>query len=43
MGEICGSRDDEATGGEDFVSGDNSFRFPVTGSSWTRFHSGGVG
>jgi len=43
MGGIRGSRDDEATGGEDFVSGKNSFRFPVTGSGWTRFHSGGVG
>jgi len=43
MGGIHGNRDDEATGGEDFVSGDNSFRFPVTGSDWTRFHSGGVG
>jgi len=32
MGGIHGSRDDEATGGEDSVSGDNSFRFPVTGS-----------
>jgi len=32
MGGIRGSRDDEATGGEGFVLGDNSFRFPVTGS-----------
>jgi len=43
MGEIRGNRNDEATGGEDFVSGESSFRFPVTGSDWTRFHSGGVG
>jgi len=43
MGRICGNRDDKATGSEDFVSGKSSFRFPVTGSDWTRFHSGGVG
>ena len=43
MGGIRGNRDDKATGGEDSVSGDNSFRFPVTGSDWIRFHSGGVG
>jgi len=43
MGGICGSQDDEATGSEDSVSGDNSFCFPITGSDWTRFHSGGVG
>jgi len=43
MGEIRGNRDDEATGGEDSISGESSFCFPVTGSSWTRFHSGGVG
>jgi len=43
MGGIRGNRDDEATGGEDSVLGDNSFRFPVTGSNWTCFHSGGVG
>ena len=43
MGGIRGNRDDEATGGEDFVLGDNSFRFPVTGSDWICFHSGGVG
>jgi len=43
MGGICGNREDEATGGEDFVSGEISFRFPVTGSDWTCFHSGGVG
>ena len=43
MGGIRGSQDDEATGGEDFVSGESSFRFPVTGSDWTCFHSGGVG
>jgi len=33
MGEIRGSQDDEATGGEDFVLGDNSFHFPVTGNN----------
>jgi len=43
MGEIRGSWDDEATGGEDFVLGENSFCFPVTGSDWIHFHSGGVG
>ena len=43
MGGIRGNQDDEATGGEDSVSGDNSFRFPVTGSNCTCFHSGGVG
>jgi len=43
MGGIRGSRDNEATGGEDSISGDNSFHFPVTSSDWTRFHSGGVG
>ena len=43
MGGIRGSQDDEATGGEDFILGENSFRFPVTGSGWTHFHSGGVG
>jgi len=32
MGGICGSQDDEATG-EDFVSSESSFRFPVTGSN----------
>jgi len=32
MGGIRGSQDDEATGGEDSVSGESSFRFPVTGS-----------
>jgi len=43
MGGIRGNQDDEATGGKDFVSGESSFCFPVTGSDWTRFHSGGVG
>jgi len=43
MRGICGNRGEEVTVGEDFVSGDNSFRFPITGSSWIRFHSGGVG
>jgi len=43
IGGIRGNRDDEATGGEDFVSSESSFRFPVTSSDWTRFHSGGVG
>jgi len=32
MGGIRGNRDNEATGGKDFVSGESSFRFPVTGS-----------
>jgi len=32
MGGICGSRDDEAAGGKDSVSGDSSFCFPITGS-----------
>jgi len=32
MGGILGNQDDEATGDEDSVSGNNSFRFPVTGS-----------
>jgi len=27
----------------DSSSGESSFRFPVTGNDWTRFHSGGVG
>jgi len=33
MGGICGSRDDDATGGEgSFLnSGESSFHFPVTG------------
>jgi len=43
MGGMRGSQDDEATGGENSISGESSFRFPVTGSDWTRFHSGGVG
>jgi len=43
MGGIRSNRGDKATGGEDFVSGESSFHFPVTGSDWTRFHSGGVG
>jgi len=43
MGGIRGSWDDEATGGEDSISSESSFRFPVTGSDWTHFHSGGVG
>jgi len=43
MGGTRGSRDDEATGGEGSVLGESSFRFPVTGSDWTRFHSGGIG
>jgi len=42
MGGIRGSQDDEATGGEDSILSDNSFHFPVTGSDWTCFHSGGV-
>ena len=33
MGGICGSRDDEAIGGEDSVLDKSSFRFPVTGSN----------
>jgi len=32
MGGICGNQDDEATGGEDSILGNNSFRFPVIGS-----------
>ena len=32
MGGIRGSQDDEAIGGEDFVLGESSFCFPVTGS-----------
>jgi len=43
MGGIRGNRDDEATGGKDFISSESSFCFPVTGSNWTHFHSGGVG
>jgi len=43
MGGICGSHDDDATGGEDSDSGESSFRFPVTGSDWILSHSGGVG
>ena len=43
MGGSHGNRDDEAPGDEDFVSGESSFRFPITGSDWTCFHSGGVG
>jgi len=42
MGGIRGRRDDEATGGEDFESGESSFHFPVTGDSWILFHSSGV-
>jgi len=41
MGGIRGSWDDEASKGS--ILGESSFRFPVTGSDWTRFHSGGVG
>ena len=33
MGGIQGRRDNEATGGEGSDAGDNSFHFPVTGSS----------
>jgi len=43
MGEGRSRCDDEATGGEGSDSGESSFRFPVTGSGWTLFHSGGVG
>jgi len=43
MGGICGSCDDDATGGEGFVSGKSSFRFPTTGDGWNSCHSGGVG
>jgi len=43
MGGTCGRCDDDATGGEDCVSGESSFRFPVIGRGWTLFHSGGVG
>jgi len=32
MGGIRGNQGDEATGGKDFVSGESSFRFPVTGN-----------
>ena len=32
MGGICGSCDDDATGGEGSNSGESSFCFPVTGS-----------
>jgi len=42
MGGIRGSQDDEATGGEDSVPSESSFCFPVNGSGWTCFHSGGV-
>ena len=31
MGEIHGSQDDDATGGEGSISGKGSFCFPVTG------------
>jgi len=43
MGGICGSQGDDATSGEDSVLGESSFRFPVIGSDWIRFHSGGIG
>ena len=43
MGGICGSQDDDATRGEGSISGESSFRFPMTGKTWTLFHSGGVG
>jgi len=43
MGGICGSQDDDATGGEGSILGKSSFCFPVTGNDWTLFHSGGVG
>jgi len=43
MGGTRGSRDDDATGGKDFISGESSFRFPVTGDGWNSSHSGRVG
>jgi len=43
MGKTHGGCDDEATGGEGLVLGESSFHFPVTGRTWTLFHSGGVG
>jgi len=43
MGGIRGSQDDDATGGEGSILGESSFRFPIVGSDWIRFHSGGVG
>jgi len=43
MGGICGSRDDDAIGGEGSVSGESSFCFPVMGGHWYSSHSGGVG
>jgi len=43
MGGNHGRHEDDATGGEGFVSGESFFRFPVMGNGWTLFHSGGVG
>jgi len=43
MGGICGSQDDDATRGEGSISGENSFRFPVTGRAWTLVHAREVG
>ena len=41
-GGIC-SGHDVATGGDDFISGESSFRFPVMDGGWNSSHSGGVG
>jgi len=43
MGGIRGVREADATGDDDFVSGESSFRFPVVGGGWNSSHSRGVG
>jgi len=43
IGGSRGGREEGVTGGGEPTLGDNSFRFPVAGSNWTLFHSGGVG
>ena len=43
MSGIHGSRDDDATRGEGFISGESSFHFPMIGGHWNSCHSGGVG
>ena len=43
IGGIRSSCDDDTIGGKGSDLGESSFCFPVTGSDWTLFHSGGVG
>ena len=42
IGAGCGKQDEEAFGGEGSISGESSFRFPVTEGGWNASHSGGV-